>query len=730
MEQIKAKISQLEEELNEKLDGYVNAGVSTEGDYQNQINEIQKKIDKLKRLLPQNSQTTTDNLIGINQPEPPISTQQSDDLSKAISLFIERSSKLNYKSTTEDFKDLVELKTAFFNKILSSFIGSATYDPTTTSKFSYVIASRVYSLDSLDDSIKNDISTVRNKENEAKWYDRAIIATSISLSLIQGKKFDCQKADFLLDFIADFEDGVWQRALTGLVLSLLVHENKWQRFDRLRNRLTKLQEIESIQNALFNIEFILRNNQYKLNFFNEKIFSIDYFKDNPLHFFLPFYKENEMLSYCFENSKCSEITYDDLIDYASSSPFLDSYKYSLFLGLRDNSTKFKKIKGEHKAFFVSLVNAIVEFHPFHNLISEYYFFYKYYPTKYADEFINTQTTIYGTKLRNVIFNNFNRLKLNADKCMRERKFNAAISDLEQAIAIYESEDIQYNLATCYIEREKYQKAEVLLEKMIQNNDSDKNTKLKLGRCYRLSGKYDDAQRILEPLVLEYPKKISILLEFAKLKSALKQNDEAIKFLQDAEAISPSDIDLLSNIGDVYYNLGDFDNALKYHIKVKYTGPKDKWKNIINLAHDYEGLSDYKMALDYTEKAISMRKDNPYAWMLKGRIYFVGKIDLVKASKSLLHSLSLSKMHVTYGNLGHVELVKGNKDLALRYYKECVLRFNNINDFVEKYNYDLPYIRKYGILQEEYEKIRDDMVEYWYNNDKIISDNEIETDDDN
>lgn len=729
MEEYENAISELKRKKNELLEQYINAGAGgTGGNLLNEIKEVENKIEALTKFLNQKEQRESNPISGYVQSNPLAPSEQHNELNKVISLFLKKSSTLSYKSTIEDFKELLELKTAFVNEVLSDFIGKATYDPVSTSKFSYIVASRIYSLDSLDDSIKIDIQSIRNKESEAKWHDRAIIATSLSLSLIQSKKFDYQKADFLLDFISDFEEMVWQRALTGLILALLVNENKWQRFERLKNRLVKLQEIKSVQDALFTIEYILRNNRYKYNLFDEKVFSLDYFKNNPLHFFLPFYKENEILKYCFDNSKCSEITYDELIEYASSTPFLDSYKYSLFLGLCDNSTRFEKIKDEHKEVFLALVRAVVNFYPFYNLISEYYYFYKYYPTKYVDEFINAQTTIYDTKLRNVIFNNFNRLVLNADKCMRGKRFNAAIVDLEQAISIYQSEDALYNLAICYIEKERYQKAGDLLEKIALNNSSDKNIKLMLARCYRLSKKYVDAQEILETLILDNPDRVTILLECAKLKSITKQNDEAIKYLQQAESISPNDIDLLETIGNVYHSLKDFDNSLKYHLKVKSVGPKNKFNNIIDLAHDYEALGDFKLALSYASKAIDMKKTDPYSWMLRGRIYFIGQIDIEKANKELLHSLRLSKVHVTYGNLGHVELVKGNQDLALHYYKECVLRFNDIDEFIEKYNSDFPHLQKQGILQENYEKIRDEMIEFWHKNDKIISDDEIEMED--
>lgn len=654
----------------------------------------------------------TENLI--------IKSLADDDssINNLVSIFEKEITSLDERSTKEDLQKIDNIRHKLFDNIFGKFDHKIKFDISVKSKFSQIVFDKVYSNDLIDEITRLDIIKIREDKKNYTWIDRSTIVYALSLSSIQAKKFDPSRISLLLDFMSDFEENVWQRALVGLVLSLLINNNKWQRFDYLKKRLLTLQTIDDVQEGLHSIELILRREYYKLNFFNKNIFEIDYFIESPLNYFLPFYEDNPIIDYCVNRMTVDNVDYEELLRQVSNLPYIDSYKYLLFWGLTDGTTeRIDKSNNEKPIQFLTQILTLSDsFFPYHNLISEYYFFYKYFPAKYIDEFISNQTSIYSTKLKDVILNNVNKLILLADSQMSEKKIKGAIHSLEEAMKISSNrEDIRYNLATCYMNDKQYKKAEKHFIDLSSNSPEDVKIKLNLGICFKETNKKKEAEDCFEFVFKRSPQNLDNLIVYADLKDSQRDFDNALRLLLAAEKIQPSNINIMKNIGDAYGSKQDFDNALIYYLKIKELGPSNKWRNTIDIADTYMNLNSFDLALSYANKAIDLKPKDWYSWVMRGRVYLSSILGLEKAQKDILHALSIKKEDIVYGNLGHIFLCLGKREKAIEAYKECVLKFDDIEEFIIKYNLDTKFVTLHGLPEEEYISIREEVVNYWKSN---------------
>ncbi|HEU4790569.1 MAG TPA: SIR2 family protein, partial [Flavobacterium sp.] len=161
---------------------------------------------------------------------------------------------------------------------------------------------KIYSSVILDEQTIERITQVRNDLQKYNWYDRSVLVSSIACSLIHFNKADEIKISFLIDFINDNEDRVWQKATTSLFMALNHLGNKWLRLN-IKNKLKNLQEIPKIQKAFSSILQLFNIGFHRISFLNDKIFVNEYFNDSPFNYFLPFFddKTNEGFTSIFEN---------------------------------------------------------------------------------------------------------------------------------------------------------------------------------------------------------------------------------------------------------------------------------------------------------------------------------------------------------------------------------------------------------------------------------------------
>ena len=197
-------------------------------------------------------------------------------------------------------------------------------------------------------------------------------------------------------------------------------------------------------------------------------------------------------------------------------------------------------------------------------------------------------------------------------------------------------------------------------------DSIKDKKLvevvqKKAYCYQQLGQYDDAL------------KCYLQADFIKSESAwnkkkialcyrhLKNPQKALEYYREAEKISPDNLHTQVSIGHCLLELEDFEEALKYYFKVEYLDPGNN------------------------------KAGRPIAWCS----FVLGKFD---QAEKYYHKLLVSEQNKhDLINLGHTLWCKKMRKEALSYYQKSIhLSDHTMEEFIETFNGDVPYLRKHGI----------------------------------
>jgi len=118
---------------------------------------------------------------------------------------------------------------------------------------SHILFDRVLIEPQLNPEIIKEVRDVA-KNDKYPDHEKAMLVGALTLSLVQ--KFDPERVDLLLDFLNEFRENVWQRALVGLVLGLYNRDKKLTLYPNLMRKLRNLQQIEEIQNGLYVINMI------------------------------------------------------------------------------------------------------------------------------------------------------------------------------------------------------------------------------------------------------------------------------------------------------------------------------------------------------------------------------------------------------------------------------------------------------------------------------------------
>jgi len=89
---------------------------------------------------------------------------------------------------------------------------------------------------------ENEITMVKQviSTRSLPWYDKSILVSALTLSLI--RHFDLEKVSLMFDFLEEGEHQIWQRAMTGLLLALLIHDKRLVYYPEIGQRLKLVRE--------------------------------------------------------------------------------------------------------------------------------------------------------------------------------------------------------------------------------------------------------------------------------------------------------------------------------------------------------------------------------------------------------------------------------------------------------------------------------------------------------
>jgi tetratricopeptide (TPR) repeat protein len=501
----------------------------------------------------------------------------------------------------------------------------------------------IYSSEKLDGLTLERIQKVRTEADIYKWYDRSVIVSAITCSLIHFNKADEQKITLLIDFINDNEEKVWQKAMTSLFMVLNHLGSKWLKFTSIKNKIKSLNQNLRVQNScsvIIQLFFVGLNN---VSMVNEDLFVNPYFSKNPFNYFLPYHQEeNPAFELVYDTYKEGDI--EEFIDALDKTPIPDQLKYLFCSRTRENDDNDQDNKKMSSAL-KKILNLNSIFYPYSIHVQEIISFYKFFPIYKHKEKLTSQLKLTETPLKDYLLNSKQKYKALGSHFMQEKNWSQAIVNYKKFIELDENNIlVLLNLANCY-HNNKEKSEEFSLRTTVQNIEPKNENNLRgfFDLYFHEKKDYinslDIANQLLaindnnsdyfyyrgiscnklknyENAIFDFNKAIDINL---KVKSDHYYYGRAGVFYEQKEyAKANNDLDIAISINKEDYQyllekatnnmyLSLFDNALSDIEKARSLGSnKDSLYHVYS--NYYRLTNDFPKAFEYIEKAEKLKAD--------------------------------------------------------------------------------------------------------------------------
>lgn len=522
--------------------------------------EYLSELEKIKLEASQKEQSLTIVDKGVEEKE-----LTKDDLSNILELIAKkRDGLISNPSDKELAKEHNDLR-AKLDKILYEKIDYLQeVDKSFRNNDLQIIFDTIYSSEKLNTHTLNQIQKIRNDTALYKWYDRSVIVSAITCSLIHFNKADEQKITLLIDFINDNEDKVWQKAVTSLFMALNHLGNKWLRFDSIKTKIKSLNENSRIQYSCATIIRLFSIGLNNVSIGREDIFDNPYFNESPFNYFLPYYQEeNSQFNLVYETYEGSDI--EKYIEFISEAPIPDQVKYILCSG-RKNKKKIEENEEEIKNQ-IDRVNDLLNynsfFYPYSVFVQEIISFYKYFPLFKHEEKLKSQLKLTETPLKDYLLNEKEKHTALGIHFMQNENWAQAIVNYKEALKLDENDiSDSLNLANCYHNIKEHNE-ELNLRIKIQNKDSEnENNLLHLFEIYYTIKKdFINSINIANQLISIDVKNPDYYNSRGAAYDDLKEWDKALIDYNNAINLNSTNPSFYFNRANTYYEIEEYEKSL-------------------------------------------------------------------------------------------------------------------------------------------------------------------------
>ena len=472
-------------------------------------------------------------------------------------------------------------------------------------KYPEIIFYRLFTSEKLS---SYEIGDLRNfvKTKDITWQKKIMVVSALTLSLL--KKFDPDRISILIDFINYYEEEVWERAFTGLVLSLHSIPLKTFKMQYPYNQIYFLRKNDYIQSAYEMLAMIMNENIHKfrieldsldsilqelprlfqaeelpliLYFFQNilpnmiednyisiqklcvTITDITFFQENQMHhWFLGFDKNNPLVNEAIWNSK-KDID-ESFIETFDHLPIGNIMKHALIFSLKDRSkdeilfmekmyTNLAKIFTEQFKKEYSLEYKY--FNPIFSFLSDLYLFELYYPREDKEQIIQENIDLFNSSLIDILLQEESRKKLLAQSYFQSGSAHDDLGNYDQAIQDYtEAIKIKPDKHEAYYNRGNAHAAQQNYEQAIQDYTEAIKIKPDKHEAYNNRGVAYYNQQNYEQAIQDYTEAIKIKPDYHEAYSnrgnahAAQQNyEQAIQDYTEAIEITGEDANTLANL---------------------------------------------------------------------------------------------------------------------------------------------------------------------------------------
>ena len=541
------------------------------------------------------------------------------------------------------------------------------------------------------------------------WYDKCILVSSLTLSLI--RHFDIHKVNLLFDLFENKEDQVWQRAFTGLLLGLFFHDLRLKYYPEVESRLKLIREDKNFGR---NVEAIIlqylkaRETEKVTRKIREEIFP-------------------EMLRI---KSTLEEKL--DLEDITSIKNFEDKNPEweTMFKDTPDLYNKleeFSALQMEGSDVFISAFAMLKQF-DFFDVFSNWFLpFYSdnEYVTKSLEDLkkeFDVSLFVEGLERSSVLCNsdkysfclNIRRMPA-LQKSMMMEMFNMEIKAMNELTSNDEMLDQFLKDRTIYtqylqdlyrffnLHPSKNEFDDVFdipsgIEKshLIKMMISDQKILRNIGEFYFEKGYYQEAINIFTHLSCD-ENNFEVFEKIAYGYQKIGDFKKAIENYHKAELFDKNKIWIYKKLAFCYRKLGDFNSALKYYKQTEKEDPENLYIQLF-IGHTYMDMEDFNTALKYYFKVEYKEPSNhkiyrPIAWSS----FALGNFDT--ARKYFEKAIQKESSKNDFANMGHIDWCTGDKKKAIENYKKALIKSGADFEWLTTvFDQDKKYLMKYGIRE--------------------------------
>ena len=557
-----------------------------------------------------------------------------------------------------------------------------------------------------------------NRSEQAEWHEKCLVVSALTLSILNY--FDQSKFLLLMEFVESHENQVYQRALTGLILGLLVYDKRLLFFPELLEKLKNLTTDEAI---IPEIELVLmqllqaRETDKITREFEEEV--------------LPEMKK--MMPRIEDKLQLNDLTDDEELE-GKNPGWKDMIEE--VPGLIEKIEKFSKMQMEGGDVFMSTFQMLKRFDFFNAMSNWFVPFHRDHPeirNSFSEkEDINTRlleslekafyicnSDKYSFAInfraipdqqRTMIVTNFEAEFAQMKEMASEEQlldqslvnnsiFIQYIQDLYRFFKLFPSKlefddifqrririnDLHFyrtcfdrtgfseKLASFHFDNDHYYDAIDVYEGIMERTGPGNEYFEKIGYCYQKTGRFKKAVEYYRKAELYDADRQWILKKLGWCCLKLKDYTQALVYFKDASALQPEEISLQMQVGQCYLYLKDYDHALHQYAKLRFYRP-DNLKVLRPIAYCQFVLGKPELAAEVYAQILGLTS-NPSAY------------DLM--------------------NAGHVRLCLGQRKEALHLYRQSLLQNSpGRSELMEAFDEDSQFLVKNGIPAREIPLIRD------------------------